>query len=350
MSAARTERLLNLLTLLLNAPRPMPLADIRVLEAFQAYRAGDPKSGERAFERDKAALLALGVPLQWTPPNADDDDGGGYSIDTARYYLASIDVTPEQRTLLGIAGAAAATLAGSSGGPAVRRALAKLGFDAACVPAALEQAVAHAPLAVGTDVAQLAAHLDVLHRALAGRHQVVLTYAQGATSAPARQRHVDPYGLFYRHGAWYLVGFCHLRNAQRTFHVGRIQHVAVHSEPKAFVRPADFDIRRSAEVRPWQYPKAPPIEVTIRLAERLVGAVAEIFGPKVEVHKDAIGAFVRLQVGHPAALIACILPLGAAAEVMTPAPLRQEICALYAQLERRYGAAVGTRPKAEVAS
>ncbi len=82
MSAARTERLLNLLTLLLNAPRPVSLRDLREHEEYDAYRSSDPKSGERAFERDKAALIELGVPLRWIAPEREDeeDGSGGYVV------------------------------------------------------------------------------------------------------------------------------------------------------------------------------------------------------------------------------------------------------------------------------
>ncbi len=48
-----------------------------------------------------------------------------------------------------------------------------------------------------------------------------------AEDAAARktERDVDPYGLYYKQGAWYLVGHCHLRNAERTFHLARILDV-----------------------------------------------------------------------------------------------------------------------------
>ena len=57
MSAARTERLLNLLTLLLNSRRPISLREIREMDEFLAYQTSDPKSGERAFERDVSRRL-----------------------------------------------------------------------------------------------------------------------------------------------------------------------------------------------------------------------------------------------------------------------------------------------------
>src|SRR5689334_25329322 len=112
MSAARTERLLNLLTLLLNSRRPISLREIRELDEFGAYRTDDPKSGERAFERDKAALLELGVPLRWLAPEQEEDDEGtgGYVIDRENYDLPDLELTPGELALLSIAGAAAATL------------------------------------------------------------------------------------------------------------------------------------------------------------------------------------------------------------------------------------------------
>src|SRR5689334_224791 len=107
MSAARTERLLNLLTLLLNAKKPISLREIRDIDEFDAYRTEDPKSGERAFERDKAALIELGVPLRWIAPESDEDEEGGYVIDKARYYLPELSLLPGELALLSIAGTAA---------------------------------------------------------------------------------------------------------------------------------------------------------------------------------------------------------------------------------------------------
>lgn len=341
MSAARTERLMNLLALLLNTSRPITLREIRALEEFSAYRSHDPKTGERAFERDKAALVELGVPLRWVAPEADEEEGaGGYCIDTAHYYLAEVELSPQERALLSIAGAAAATLEGNSGRSAVRRALAKLGFDADTAPRAPHSALAHAPLAVGTHVERLAEHLDTLHQALVSLRQVEVHYPSGKSQETSTScaRRIDPFGLYYRQGVWYLVGFCHLRQARRTFHMGRVTDIKLCSRPKAFVYPADFDIEQAARMRPWQYPKAPPVEVGVRLAERIVPAVTEIFGADIAVHRDAAGPYVCVQVAHPEAFLAAILPLGDAAEVVSPPSIRLLVARTYATLAARYAA------------
>jgi len=52
-------------------------------------------------------------------------------------------------------------------------------------------------------------------------------------------RLVDPYGLVYRAGFWYLVGYCHLRQDLRTFRVDRVE--TTEERKTTFVRPVEFD-------------------------------------------------------------------------------------------------------------
>jgi len=54
------------------------------------------------------------------------------------------------------------------------------------------------------------------------------------------QRRVDPYALVHRSGWWYLVAFCDLRQALRTFRVDRIQELVLLSQ--TFQKPDDFDV------------------------------------------------------------------------------------------------------------
>jgi proteasome accessory factor B len=345
MSAARTERLLNLLTLLLNARRPISLRELRTHEEFRAYRTNDPKSGERAFERDKAALVELGVPLRWAAPEEEgDEDGiGGYMIDRRRYFLPPLDLNPAELALLSIAGAAAAAIEGFPGRATVVRALAKLGFDVD--EAGVSASLAHAPILIGRDPARVGAHLQVLHDAVARRRRVRITYR--AKKGETTERQVDPYGLFYRQGIWYLVGFCHLRQAERTFHLGRCDSVELVSSERhtpEFEVPESFDLSTYVQRRPWELPGDPPCEVVVRVAERLVPAIPEMFGRRVDVEHREDGARVRLSVSNRAALIAAVLPYGAAAEVLEPRDLREKIGTIYAQLARRYATAPEASP------
>lgn len=338
MSAIRTERLLNLLTLLLNTRRPISLRDLREMDEFTAYATDDPKSGERAFERDKAALLELGVPLHWIPPEQDaaDEDGlGGYVIDRDKYFLPELNLNPDELALLSMAGAAAAGIEGFPGRSAVIRALAKLGFDVD--ESQIHRSLAHAPIREARDPKRVAEHLQLLHDAVALKRTVSMRYT--ATGAEATERNVDPYGLFYRHGAWYLVGWCHLRQAERTFHLGRIEELRLtftDRQGNQFEVPKNFQLSMYVHARAWELPHESSVTVTIKLDQRLQPAIPELFGQRavVETRKDAV--YVTVQVTNKLALIAAVLPLGADAEVVSPPKLRQEICSIYAALCRQY--------------
>ena len=74
------------------------------------------------------------------------------------------------------------------------------------------------------------------------RKRVAMTY-QAAGSGTTSRRDVDPYGLVYREGAWYLVGWCHLRREIRSFRIDRIHEAAMAPKPKSpdFERPPGFD-------------------------------------------------------------------------------------------------------------
>jgi predicted DNA-binding transcriptional regulator YafY len=83
-------------------------------------------------------------------------------------------------------------------------------------------------------------------------HEIVVTLSEAAGHSRRVQlgyrayeaeeettRPFDPYGLVYRPGYWYTVGYCHLRSSLRIFRLDRIRRVELRDE--TFVRPADFD-------------------------------------------------------------------------------------------------------------
>jgi predicted DNA-binding transcriptional regulator YafY len=81
--------------------------------------------------------------------------------------------------------------------------------------------------------------LEKLRLATRERHQISALY-QSQNNPKGAKRKIDPYALVFRSGWWYLVGYCHLRTALRTFRVDRIQSLTVLE--KSFETPGDFDI------------------------------------------------------------------------------------------------------------
>ena len=119
--AERVERLTNLLALLLETPQP--LESRRDRRRAQGQYPESQTACRAAFERDKAALREIGVPIE------QEIVGGGeyagqtrYWIDRERYELRDLDLAEDESRALQVA--MAATRPGSTSG---QEALWKLG-------------------------------------------------------------------------------------------------------------------------------------------------------------------------------------------------------------------------------
>ncbi len=95
-----------------------------------------------------------------------------------------------------------------------------------------------------TDPSALYPILEEL-RSAARQHLRVSMVYQSTTHANATKRQVDPYALVFRAGLWYLVGYCHMRDAARTFRVDRIEKLK--SLSQSFQLPEKFDIHKYLE-------------------------------------------------------------------------------------------------------
>src|SRR5690606_26026322 len=78
----------------------------------------------------------------------------------------------------------------------------------------------------------------VLNAAVPARRTVRMRYHTGATGRE-KTRELDPYRVWYRAGALYVVGHAHLSGEVRTFAVGRIREIE--ATARRFTVPASFD-------------------------------------------------------------------------------------------------------------
>lgn len=229
MSAARTERLLNLVIALLAAPRPRSVSWIR--DNVAGYEQNSDDAFHRMFERDKKELRELGVPVE-TEPIAGTDEELGYRIRRDHYQLPDISLEPDEAAAVAVAMRlwGAADLSAAMTG-AVRK-LEAGGID---LPEPADDLEAR----LGSGEAALAPVLTALVEARA------LTFdyrAAGAEQATAR--HVEPWGVLSRKGRWFLVGFDRDRDDERTFRLDRMTSMPTAIGPAGAVsRPADLDLR-----------------------------------------------------------------------------------------------------------
>ena len=68
--------------------------------------------------------------------------------------------------------------------------------------------------------------------------RVWIKYRAGRPDSES-EREIDPYGVVYRTGKWYCVGYCHLRKEPRVFRLDRVLEATLRTD--TFTRPAGFD-------------------------------------------------------------------------------------------------------------
>ena len=280
----RSKRLLDLVMILLRTRTPVTYRDIR--EQFPAYQTLNAEAGLRAFERDKADLLELGVPIRYITPDEDDSlEDGGYVIDMKRFKMPEVRLTPDEISALVLAASVAHAMPGGAYPKIVDLALKKLAFDLPDLPDTPTEFPRPAPVLVHFPERRIGVRPELgdiyatIEAATRYRKRVTLTYQAAATGIKSK-RDLDPYALVYREGAWLAVGLCHLRQDVRTFRVDRIHEAVMAPKPKSpdFDRPTDFDVKAYAQRSPWTFTSDPPEEVQLALTPEAAEVGNEDFG------------------------------------------------------------------------
>jgi proteasome accessory factor B len=350
----RSKRLLDLVMILLGARTPVAYRDIRDL--FTAYQTLNTEAGLRAFERDKADLLELGVPIRYITPDEDDSlEDGGYVIDLKRFKMPEVRLTPDEISALVLAASVAHAMPGGTYPKIVDLALKKLAFDLPELPDTptvfpRSAAAAPAPVIVHfperrtpkteVDLGEIYATLESATRL---RKRVTITY-DSAGSGVTSKRDVDPYGLVYREGAWLAIGFCHLRKDVRSFRVDRMRDAVQAPKPKSpdFERPADFDVKAYAQRSPWTFVIDPTEEVQLELTADAAEVANEDFGPTVVKRQNGDKTLVTFDCGNFEFAATRILAAKGAIRVVRGERLRARILTELDAVSAHYGIAPTT--------
>lgn len=308
----QTERLLDLLGLLLDASVPVTFDHIRV-ELKDAYTQDDVDSAKRMFERDKDTLRELGVPIETTSKDEWTDENNAYLIPKDRFYLPEISFTPDEISALLVA----ATSAGED--DFAERALRKLLFGAG---SALLRGRDDPLLAAGPDLSgpRLAAVAD----AIAERKQVSFAYMTSA--GDSAERHVDPYSLVWRSGHYYLVGLDRDRNDIRSFRISRLgSDVVVGGAASA--PPDGFSGRDHVTGGPLGLESAETITALISFTDRVSWwATADVEGASV-VKAGTGWDEVTVPGSLDGSFVSWVLSFGPDALVLEPGSLRRAVVA-----------------------
>jgi len=292
------ERVTNLLALLLETRRPLTMEEIA--DEIGAYSTTSIVAARGAFERDKAVLRDVGVPIETEVLVGDQAGKTGYRIDRDRYELTGLSLTTEERRALQLAVAAIRSGDASFG-------LLKLGGSLA----------GDAP--VVTNVPALDALPDL--REAAARRATVEFHYRGV------HRVVEPYALLLREGFWYVIGLDRGHGEQRTFRVDRIEGGIDVGEAGSFERPPGFDARDSFPADPKELGSSSDRARVVVDADR-ARFVVDDAGTDAVVARHGDGS-VELDVAcaNLDAFRSWVLGLGTHAEVLGPPEVRADLVA-----------------------
>jgi predicted DNA-binding transcriptional regulator YafY len=361
---SKSERLLNLVSFLLKSRQPVSFAKIR--ESVVGYRdeKADRPSLERRFERDKAALRELGVPLTF---EAEGELGGaGYVLPRESYFLPRMQLSPSEAAILALAGRFLLTGAAGPVSDALRSALRKLQFDSPAAAGQIREtaeehflfhraglpagAGAGAPadaLRPGSGQVQEQANLRQLTTAVLNRRAVRFAYYAIGNDRLER-RTVEPYGIGFSNGHWYLVANDRARKDIRVFRADRIRgavaRVRLDSLQPEYELPPGFRVQDHVGVPPWLFGKATRTAVRIRFDADVAFMVRlrPTPGDRWEEQPDGAAILTR-QATHLDSLLHWVLGFGHHAEALDPPEFRRRVAEALRAMAETHGKEAGRK-------
>ncbi len=282
----------------------------------------------RTVYRDIAALGEAGVPVV-------GEAGVGYSL-VKGYHLPPVMLTAEEASALFTGGELAKKFTDGSLNAAVDGALAKL---RAILPAERKDHMEH--LARGTVIVGLRREdetappfrygLGVVQQAVARRRVLAMAY-RGRERAEETVREVEPLGVVFYGGNWYLVAWCRLRKDLRHFRVDRIQNLEMRME--SFGTRADFSLSEHMEDY-TNHGETFPAKVWFarEVQER---ARAESYATLVAAEERDGGTEFAMLTWSYDWLARWLLSFGDKAEALEPVTFREQVRGVAEAAEARY--------------
>lgn len=318
MSREKSERLLNLHIMLLGARRFVPKEAIRRAHyAEYGYDERGEAAFERAFERDKDDLRAIGAVIEVGSDDPFFEDELGYRIPHEQTSLAEVRFTGEEAAVLGLAAQVweQETVARAAGNAVAK--LSALGVDVD--PQRLD--------VVPSAIRATEPSFDAFWEATQTRREVRFGYRRPGQNGASRRR-LQPWGMVRQSGRWYVTGFDVDRQDVRVFRLSRVEGaVSVTGKALAYEVPEGTDVRSlTANLTPQE----PSVEVELLVRrDAAVGIrrhareiVESVPGPDERTGWDLVRTAMR---EHVAADL--VMAHGDAAYVVGPDSLREAVIA-----------------------
>jgi predicted DNA-binding transcriptional regulator YafY len=285
--------------------------------------AAELECNKRTVYRDLDALQYAGFPV-----TSEKRDGRVFYRLLESFELGEAPFTPDELLALAFGEDLLKGLAGTVFHDSIHSALAKirssLGPELQAFLARLRESFRVLP-GPHKRYAEASDTIRALNEAVLERQTVHIAYTTGRTGESS-VRDLDPYRVWYKSGALYVIGHDHKSGEVRTFAVDRIASAAL-GETR-FEVPPDFDFEaRTASAFGVVADPAEPVR--IRFAQRWALYVQEHdWHPSQHFSLTAEGGVeLAMEVGIGDELRGWVLSFGAGAEVLAPAALRDDVAA-----------------------
>lgn len=291
------------------------------------------ETSKRTIYRDIQALCETGVPII-------AQAGLGYSL-VEGYFLPPLSFTVDEATMLILGSAFAAQSFDAqyrdAAHSANRKIEAVLSADQREEVNYLQNSIA---LVAPETLTQSARQqlLSPLRRAIIERRTVQFhyhtRYPQNGQIA-RNTREADPYGLVHFGGSWYLISFCHLRQAIRNFKLDRMTELKLLD--RTFKRPANFSLQPPAENRR-------KLIVQVLFDGEVAPWVKESRGFFISEMKDTpYGLLVTMHLHTEDEVVPWLLSWGYHVRVIEPQSIRKRVAEEAEKILRQYTPAASQR-------
>jgi len=283
----------------------------------------------RTVQRYITMLDEIGIPVY-----AERGPYGGYAL-VRGYKMPPLIFTPEEAVAVSLGTSLLEEIWGRLYQAGARGALAKLDN---VLPDEQRREVAWARqnvLSIGTnwtDPNLAMPFVEQLHDAIYERRRVRMRYRGRSQAAPA-PRELDPYKLVSRWGRQYCIGYCHQRQAVRTFRLDRIVELTMLGQ--TFPLPVDFNLQAYLASDPFFQPT---VQVRLRFGPEaaLVAQDNRAYWKSIEEQPDG-AIVVTFEAADLEAAAGMVLRVGFPAAILEPVGLlelvRQQARALCAHFD-----------------
>ena len=162
---------------------------------------------------------------------------------------------------------------------------------------------------------ELTDEMNIIDEAVKNKNPIEFDYINGSGEKTSRQ--IDPYKIIFKSLAWYVYGFCNLKNEMRVFKVNRMENIKVRNENFIYNEKLMDDLFIEKEIE--------KIQVTIKIPSKMKEMIKEGF-PEHKLIEEKDGFIIAIiKVPSGKWIEGMILSFGDCIEVLTPLDLRKSI-------------------------